>query len=542
MLSLIAAVVVAPADLVIENARIWSDGMAGFAEFAAVRGGRFVAVGKQDDTLVGPSTVRLDAKGAVVIPGLIDSHIHMLGGGHSLSALSLREAKSREEFVARIKAHAEKLGKNDWVLGRGWSVESWPSQEPPRKEWLDAVTGGRPAILERMDGHSAVANSEALKRAGITKDGPPDPPGGSIDRDPNGEPTGILRETASALVDRLVPPPTAAQNTAALKAAIRHANANGITGVCDIPSISDLAVYRELAKEKLPTMRFFLYPTSGDWRAAASLADQFPKEPGWVQIKGFKCYMDGSLGSHTAYMRQPFSFNPPDKPQDFRGLPMPGALDGTYARNFQAASQAGYQCIAHAIGDEGNHLLLDLYEKNIGFLPRARARSEHAQHLLPEDIERFAKLGVIASMQPYHKADDGRYAERHIGAERCKSSYAYKRLLDAGVVLAFGSDWPVVDLNPFLGMEAAVTGKIMTGNVWEPDNNISAGDALRAYTTSAAYAAFAEGEVGKIAPGYRADFVVLQGSPFGAKVSWETIKPSRTYVQGRQVYPVLAAN
>lgn len=521
-----------PADLVIENARIWSDGQVGFAEFAAIDDGRFVYVGKTNPRRVGPNTKRIDAKGKVVIPGLIDSHIHMLGGGAGLQKLDLRPAKNKEDFIRLVKEFADKLDPKAWIDGRGWSVESWPVQDPPRKEWIDAVSGGRPALLERMDGHSALANSAALKLAGIDKNGPKDPPGGLIDRDADGEPTGILRESATGLVERLLPSPTPTEMLRDLKLAIKHANQHGITAVSDITGLGALQVYQELKKEPM-TMRFFLYPSVGNWTAAIPVARAFKATPGWLEIRGFKAYMDGSLGSHTAYMHEPYPNNPPDKGKDYRGLPMPGATDGTYAKNFASASKAGYQAIVHAIGDEGNHLLLELLQKNYEGLADARCRSEHAQHLLPGDIPRFAQLGVIASMQPYHKADDGRYAEKHIGAERCHSSYAYKRLLDAGVVLAFGSDWPVVSLNPFLGMEAAVTGKILTGDIWEPQNNIPVTEALRAYTSSAAYAMFAEKEIGRIAPGYRGDFVILNHSPFDPGVDWGQIRPEAVYVEGR---------
>ena len=537
MLSFLVGVIfVAPADLVIENARIWSGERVGFAEFAAVRDGRFIAVGKYDQNLVGPNTKHIDGHGAVVIPGLIDSHIHVLSGGQSLSRLDLRVTKNREEFVKAVADWSAKLGKGEWALGRGWSVESWPVQDSPRKEWIDAVTAGHPAKLTRMDGHSCLANSAALALAHISKDGPKDPPGGAIDRDPDGEPTGILRDNAMNMVDSIKMMATVKQKIDAIKAAVAHANKNGITAVADIPEIQDLPAYAEMAKNPLPSMRFFLYPHADNWPYAIAQAAKFPKVADWVEIKGFKAYMDGSLGSHTAFMREPFVYNPPGKPADFRGLPMPGALDGTYAKNFKLASSSGHQSIVHAIGDEANHLLLDLLEKNYSNVKSARCRSEHAQHLLPADIQRFADLGVIASMQPYHKADDGRYAEKHIGAERCHSSYAFKSLIDAGAVVAFGSDWPVVDLNPFLGIETAVTGRILTGEVWEPQNNISVGEALRAYTSSGAYAAFAENQIGKIAPGFHADFVVLNHSPFGSTVDWKAIKPSEVFVDGKSVY------
>lgn len=537
MLSLSLAILAAaaPVDAVIVNARIWSDGRTGFASFAAIQNGRFTYVGAPKSELRKVAKSVIDANGAIVIPGIIDSHIHLIGGGESLSTLNLRPAKSRADFVSLVESWAKNLPADQWIVGFGWSVESWPEKEPPTRNWVDGVSGGRPLLLERMDGHSALANTEALRRAGIDRDGPADPPGGVIERDANGEPTGILKESATGLVSRLIPPRTKRQILGDLEGAAAHLNSLGVTAVCDIPG-GDISVYEELAKRPNPTLRIFLYPTAPNWTAAIPSLKAKRLREGWVELKGLKAYMDGSLGSRTAYMREPFSNNDPAK-RDWRGLPMPGALDGTYAKYFRAASSDGLQAIVHAIGDEGNHLLLDLLKANYPNLNSARCRSEHAQHLLPSDIPRFAELGVIASMQPYHKADDGRYAEGHIGAERCHTSYAYKMLLDAGVVLAFGSDWPVVDANPFLGIEAAVTGRILTGKIWEPQNSITVAEALRAYTSSAAYAAFEEREIGRIEPGYRADFVILSGTPFGPVKSWESIRPRATYVEGRRVFP-----
>lgn len=532
-LALVAAA--APVDAVLVNARIWSDGRTGFATFAAIQNGRFTYVGNPKPELQRAAKTVVDAGGATVIPGIIDSHIHLISGGESLGTLNLRPAKNRAEFVALVESWAKSLPSDQWIVGFGWSVESWPEKEPPTRAWVDRVSGGRPLLLERMDGHSALANSDALRRAGIDRNGPPDPPGGVIDRDANGEPTGILRETATSLVSRLIPPRTKSQMLQDLERAAAHLNSLGITSVCDIPG-ADISVYEDLAKKSNQSLRIFLYPTAPNWIQAIPLLKGKKLRDGWLELKGLKAYMDGSLGSRTAYMREPFSNNDAAK-KDWRGLPMPGAMNGDYAKYFRAASASGLQAIVHAIGDEGNHLLLDLLKANYSNLASGRCRSEHAQHLLPADIPRFAQLGVIASMQPYHKADDGRYAEGHIGAERCHSSYAYKKLLDAGVVLAFGSDWPVVDANPFLGIEAAVTGRILTGEIWEPQNNITVAEALRAYTSSAAFAAFEEREIGRIEPGYRADFVILEGSPFGDVRSWASIKPRATYVEGRRVFP-----
>lgn len=536
------------ADVVIENARIWSDGLPGFAEFAAIKGGRFIYVGDANAAYIDEHTERIDAKGRVVIPGLIDSHIHMLSGGLHLSRLQLREVGSKAEFIKAVADWAAKLpvARGDepeqWILGGRWSVESWTSPEQPTKEWVDAVTGDRPLYLPRMDGHSALVNSAALKRAGITKDGPPDPEGGVIDRDPKtGAPTGILRESAMGLVARLIPQLSLDDRLGALNLATNEALRHGITTVCDIPSFSDLNVYSTLGTHLgVFKVRMFLYPTAEDWNRAAELVSDFPAAEMWLEVRGLKMYVDGTLGSRTAYMHEPFLNNEPGR-AEWRGLLREGMTAGLMERNAMAAQRHGLQAIAHVIGDEANRLLLDAFEKASPNVRAARWRSEHTQHVLPQDIARFGELGVIASMQPYHKADDGRYAEEYIGEERCRSSYAYKSLLDAGAVVAFGSDWPVVSLNPFLGIEAAVTGRTLDGKQWQTQENLTVGEALRCYTSRAAYAAFAEHEIGRIAPGYRADFVILDRSPFDGEVQWGAIAPVAVYVEGRRMYAAQAA-
>ncbi|MHC4769838.1 MAG: amidohydrolase, partial [Planctomycetota bacterium] len=523
----------APADLVVENARIWSDGLVGFAEFAAVRDGRFIHVGDRDESVVGPQTRRIDARSRVVLPGLIDAHLHMLSGGAQLQRLQLRDARDRQDFIRRVRDWADTLPPDAWVLGGRWSVESWAAPRQPTKEWVDEAAGRHPLYLSRMDGHSALVNSVALHRAGITNDGPPDPPGGVIDRDPRtGEPTGILREQAMDLVARHIPTPTLRDQVSALRGAALTALQHGITSVGDVASIGDLPAYEQLASRQ-PAVRFFLYPTASDWAEGAQVVQKFRGRTGWVEVRGLKTYIDGSLGSRTAYMREPFLGNTADRPS-WRGLLRDGVEDGRLERNVAAARAQGLQTIAHAIGDEGNHVLLNALESVYGEdLAAARCRSEHAQHLLPQDIARFGELGVIASMQPYHKADDGRYAEDYIGAERCRWSYAFRSLLDRGAVVAFGSDWPVVTLDPFLGMEAAVTGRTLDGRYWQTQESIPVIDALRCYTSHAAYALVAEDEIGRIAPGYRADFLILNRSPFAADVQWSEIRPLAVFVEGR---------
>jgi predicted amidohydrolase YtcJ len=524
-----------PADLIVENARIWSDGLEQTVPFAAVRDGRFVHVGEPDDSLIGAGAQRIDAAGRVVIPGLIDSHVHMLSGGQSLALIQLREATSKADFIQRVDQWVETLEPGQWIVGGRYSTESWESPEQPTKDWLDIVTGNHPAFLSRMDGHSGLANSEALRRAGITRDGPPNPEGGVIDRDETGEPTGILRESAMGLVTRLIPRDNYESRIAALKRAMAHANANGVTAVADIPGFASLALYEGLHESEV-TCRLMLYPTTADVADSADTLKSFRAIPGFIEVRGFKAYMDGSLGSRTAYMREPFLNNEPAR-EGWRGLLADGVADGQFMRNAYAAREAGLQTIAHAIGDQANHLLLETLDAVYwAGLEQARARSEHAQHLLPQDIQRFADLGVIASMQPYHKADDGRYAEDYIGEERCRSSYAFRSLIDAGATLVFGSDWPVVTINPFLGIEAAVTGKTLDGKLWQTEECITVEEALRCYTSEAAYAMFMEDEIGRIAPGYRADFVILSNDPFADGVDWAEMEAVATYVEGRNVY------
>jgi predicted amidohydrolase YtcJ len=529
------------ADLVVENARIWSDGRAGFASFAAVADGRFVYVGAPDDAWIGPNTARLDAGGRVVLPGLIDAHVHMLGGGRSLGQLQLRASSDKVDFVKRVADWAAALPEDGWILGGRWSTESWPSREQPTKDWVDPVTGDRPLFLPRMDGHSALVNSAALRRAGITREGPADPVGGVIDRDPDtNEPTGILRESAMGLVSRFIPADTIDDDIAALRRAMQEALRHGVTAVSDIPGLDNLPAYERLAQLD-PPVRFYLYPTASDWPAAADRVGRFRGRPGKVEIRGYKAYLDGSLGSRTAMMHAPFLNNEPGREQ-WRGLWREGVEDGRFERNVAAACRQDVQTIVHAIGDEANRYLLDTLAKQYPDLRAARCRGEHAQHLLPADIQRFGELGVIASMQPFHKADDGRYAEDYIGAERCESSYAYRSLLDAEVVVAFGSDWPVVTINPFLGIEAAVTGRTLDGRDWQTQESIPVAEALRAYTSSAAYAAFADDEIGRIAPGYHADFIVLNTSPFADQVDWSAIRPLAVYVSGRLVLDAAASD
>ncbi|MEZ0325674.1 MAG: amidohydrolase [Fimbriimonas sp.] len=536
MLLALALLSVQPADLVVMNAVIWTDGRVRPGNFLAVQNGRFVHVGSFREDLIGPETRKLDAGGQMVVPGLIDSHTHLLESGKDLASLQLRPATSKSDFIRRVKTWNDKLPAGKWLLGSGWSAESWPGKEQPVKEWIDPVTGERPAGLSRMDGHSMLVNSAALSASGITRIGPANPVGGVIDRDPEtGEPTGILRDTAMSLVR--IPAATDEDYYEGLKAAIREANRYGVTTVGEISSTARYPMYRRYATDEAnPRLRFALYATVRTWPEDVKRAKSFENVSGWVESRGLKAYMDGSLGSRTAFMHEPFLSQPPGKDKNWRGAPRAGALDGTYQKGFAEAAQAGLQVIVHAIGDQANHDLLDMYAA-IPDIRQRRFRIEHAQHLLPEDVSRFASLGVIPSMQPFHKADDGRYCEDVIGLERSKSSYTFRSLLRSGARLAFGSDWDVVTINPFAGIHTAVTGKILTGKVWMPHENLTLDEALLCYTKNGAYANFWEGELGSIANGYRADFVILNTDPRRKGTDLSKVLPRATYVGGFKAYP-----
>jgi predicted amidohydrolase YtcJ len=522
-----------PADLIITNARIWTDGRVIEGDSIAVTGGKFTYVGKSTPDLVGPKTEIVNAQRHLVIPGLIDSHSHLADHGDTLLQLQLKGTATKEEFLQRVKDYAAKVKPGGWIIGRGWSAEDWPTKEQPTKEWLDPITGDRPTVLRRMDGHSSIVNTAALVAAHIDKNGPPDPPGGVIDRDPTThEPTGMIRDNALDLIP--VPATSPEDKYNGLVAAIHEANSHGVTACSDICDISEFEYWKKYAQGK-PTIRVSLYGNvEGSWPNTIAKIKAWQGVPGWAEAKGIKAYMDGSLGSRTAWMHDPYTTPLPGQ-TSLTGVPRPGATDGTYAKGMPLAAAAGLQVIVHAIGDQANHNILDIYASVPGIQTR-RFRVEHAQHLLPADIARFGQLGVIASMQPYHKADDGRYADTIIGPERTKSSYAYHSLLATGARLAFGSDWPVVTNDPFAGIETAVTGRIIGGSIWHPEQNIPFDTALTCYTANGAFAMERDKDLGHIAPGFRADFVILNDWPYQKGFDYSTLKPEEVFVDGRVVF------
>jgi predicted amidohydrolase YtcJ len=507
-----------PADLVIVNAAVHTmDSNQPLAEAVAIYGNRIAAVGssKEIRALAGDKTRVIDAGGKLVLPGFNDSHVHFLQGAFQLSNVDLRDAKTQQEFARRIGEFAKKNPRGRWITGGRWDHESWPGTPLPTKELIDPVTPDTPVFVDRLDGHMAVANSLALKLAGVTRD-TKDPPGGLIVRDPKtGEPTGVLKDTAMSLVERVIPPEGFEDKLAAARAASDYAAKLGVTSVQDMSAGTDAGVYQELLRRgELKTRIYAVTPTPG-WERIESTGVHAPFGGDSLRIGGLKAYADGSLGSTTAWLFAPYNDAP-----DTSGLPR-AEMNPTDAmlKRVLAADTAGLQVMVHAIGDRANAEMLGIYEqvmKTNGERDR-RYRIEHAQHLRPQDIARFARAHVIASMQPIHLADDGRWAEKRLGKERCQTAYAFRSLLDSGAALAFGTDWPVAPLDPIQGIAAAVTRRTTDGrnpDGWIPEQKISVEEAARAYTVGSAYAEFQENVKGTLTPGKLADLVMLDRDIF----------------------------
>jgi len=510
------------------------------AEAVAIIADRILAVGTVAEVkgLVGKTTRVVDVKGGLVLPGFIDSHTHFLNGGFSLRSVQLRDAATREDFVARVAAKTRELGKGAWVLNGEWDHQRFNPPVLPTKEWIDAATPDNPVFVNRLDGHMALANSVALRLAGIDRT-TPTPPGGEIVRDPaTGEPTGILKDTAADLVYRIVPDPSFAEKLQAAELALQHAAERGVTSVHEMADAASLEVYQELDRQGKMTARLAVYIPITEVEAVSRLRLRSPFGGAFVRLAGLKGFVDGSLGSATAYFFEPYADDPTTNGL-LHGQMFP---EGIMAQRIEAADKAGLQVAVHAIGDRANALLLDIYEavaRENG--PRDRRfRIEHAQHLRPEDVARFGRLGVIASVQPYHAIDDGQWAETKIGPRRARTTYAFRSLLDGGAVLTCGSDWTVAPLDPLLGIYAAATRATLDGRRpggWVPEQRISVEEAVRGYTASGAFAEFAEGEKGTLEKGKLADIVVLDRDIFALPAERvPDAKVKLTIVGGRVVY------
>jgi predicted amidohydrolase YtcJ len=527
-----------PATLVVYG-RVWTgDSARPWAGAVATRGDTIVAVGDSSDVaeLAGPATTILANGRNMVTPGLMDGHLHFLDGGFQLASLDLRSSRSPEEFVARIKAFALERRPGEWILGGDWDHENWTGTPLPRKEWIDSVTPNNPVFVSRLDGHMGLANSAALAKAGIGRT-TRDIPGGVIVRDPRtGDPTGILKDRAMFPVENAVPEPTAEQQDAALRRAMAFAASKGVTAIAHVSaSPADLGAYLRARRAGRLTVRVALYFPIETWKQVIDTIAAEGRGDDWVWIGGVKGYMDGSLGSRTALFYEPYLDD-----STTRGLLR--TPEDSLRKWIGASDSAGLQVAVHAIGERANGLLLDIFDsvaRAHGTRDR-RFRVEHAQHLRRQDIDRIARSGVIASMQPYHAIDDGRWAEKRIGPERIKTTYAFRSLLDRHAHLGFGSDWTVAPMDPILGIYAAVTRRTLDGKHpggWVPEEKITVDEALRAYTAGDAYAVFAERTRGKLMPGYRADLVLLDHDL--TAIPPETIdrvKVRSTIVGGRVVY------
>ncbi len=529
------------ADLVFLNGSVWTvNPDQPWAEAVAVKGEEILEVGSSREIkkLIMDKTEVIDLEGAFLLPGFIDSHTHFIDGGFSLSSIQLRETKSREEFIARIEEKAKELDEGEWILNGDWDHQQFDPSRLPSKEWIDAVTPYNPVCINRLDGHMVLVNSLALRLADITKN-TPSPTGGEILKDPKTEElTGILKDAAIELVSRHIPEPSLKEKIKAGEAAIRHANEIGVTSVHDMGNVSNFEVYQELQKANKLKVRVCLYMQITNVELLVRLKLKSPFGNDFLKIGGLKGFVDGSLGSSTALFFEPYLDNPSK-----RGILYSHMFpEGIMENRIMKADKAGLQVAIHAIGDKANHIILDIFEKAISENPKRerRWRVEHAQHLLPEDMDRMGKLHIIASVQPYHAIDDGRWAEKKIGKERCRTTYAFKSLKEKGVILACGSDWTVAPLEPLTGIYAAVTRRTLDGKNpkgWFPEQKISLEEAIKGYTLNGAYAEFSENEKGSIEKGKLADLVKLDQNLF--KIPPERMREVQvkmTILNGKIIY------
>lgn len=529
------------ADIVLVNGKVWTENpRQPEAEAVAILGNRIVRVGSSADIrkLAGPATRVIDLNGKRVVPGFNDAHVHFTDGGAGLASVQLGDAKTQAEFRQRIAAFALTLPKGTWILRGEWDHERWSPAQIPTHQLIDDSTPDNPVLVERVDGHMALANALAMKLARITKD-TKDVAGGVIVRDAQGNPTGIFKDAAQDLITRVIPPASRQQLRAAIEAAEKYAAENGVTSVQDMSAAPDtLRVYEQLLHDGKLQVRISGHQPLPTWKrlAAPGILANFGNDI--LHIGGLKGFADGSLGSTTAWFFKPYLDAPGSSGIASDELSKPEEM---YA-NIRDADRAGLQVAIHAIGDRANNTILNFYEraeKENG--PRDRRfRIEHAQHLLKSDIPRFASLHVIASMQPYHAIDDGRWAAKRIDAERIQTSYAFRSLLDSGATLAFGSDWPVAPMVPLMGIYAAATRRTLDGKNpkgWVPEQKITVAEAVHGYTMGAAFAEREEAIKGSLAPGKLADLVVLSEDIFHIDpVEVEHTRVEMTVFDGRIIY------
>jgi predicted amidohydrolase YtcJ len=535
------------ADLIVSRGVVWTgDPLLPPAESVAVLDGRIVAVGRADevDAWRGPHTRIVEAHGRLVLPGFDDAHVHFVSGGLQLDSVDLKDAPSREEFARRIAERAKTLPHGEWVTGGDWDEQRWDPPRLPDAVLVDdalkaAGVPDAPVLVYRYDGHMGLANGAAMRLAGVGSK-TPDVPGGAVDRDAHGAPTGIFRDAAMEMVSDGMPPLSRERRLRAIERALAHAASLGVTSVQDMnPDPADVALYAELAERQALTTRLYAAPYLKTWKAYAAVGLRRAFGSEWLRLGALKGYADGSLGAQTAYFFEPFTDAPSNHGLLSDEMQPPSAM----LERMLGADAAGMQLCIHAIGDQAISIILDQFEevaRRNGPADR-RFRIEHAQHMAPKDFDRFKALGVIASMQPYHAVDDGRFASRRIGAERIKTTYAFRTFLDRGVHLAFGTDWDVAPLDPLLGLEAAVTRATLDGKNpggWVPEQKITLVEAVTAYTQGSAYAEFQEKVKGTLAPGMLADMVILSRDIFRLEPSRiHEARVETTIAGGRIVWP-----
>ncbi|HKD85056.1 MAG TPA: amidohydrolase family protein [Terriglobales bacterium] len=526
-------------DVIFLNGDIYTQSTPARAQAMAVRNGRIVAIGSNDEIrkLKRDHTEVVDLGGHFVMPGFNDAHLHFARGGREMLQVDLVGVKSLAEMQQRIAEHAKTTPPQDWIIGDGWDHTLWPGEKLPTRQDIDAVTGDHPAYFSRVDGHIAVANTAALKAAGMLAK-VPDPPGGKIDRDANGTATGIVRETARGMMIATAPRPSLSLRRHGIELAMRDAARWGLTSIQDNSDWEDFLVFQDLEREGKLTVRI------SEWIMFNQPLDLLQKhraehaaEDLMLHTAMLKAFMDGSLGSRTASLFAPYSDDPGNS-----GIPQYD--QPTLNRMTAERSAAGFQLGFHAIGDRAAQMALDAFAeakrdaRQNNRTRDFRFRIEHAQVIAPNQIAQFKRLGVIASVQPCHLLTDMNWVVERIGPERAKTSYPWKSFLDAGVPLAFGTDFPVEPMNPFRGIYAAVTRKNEAGTKeFYPEQKLCIEQALAAYTTGAAYAQFAERDKGTLAPGMLADFVVLDRDLTKVAPA-EILKTQvvRTVVGGKTVY------
>jgi len=524
------------ADKIYINTRIWTgDSAQPWAEAIAIKGNEIIFTGKDYQTFKNDKTEIIDLGGNMMVPGFIDNHTHFLSGGYNLSGVDLRKAKTQQEFISILKDFCKQYDDDRWILGGDWDHESWGGELPSRL-WIDSVSGNHPVFVSRYDGHMSLANTKALQLAGVTKDSKA-PAGGEMKKDAAGEITGVMKDEAMGLVNRIIPNPSDKQLDEYFLAAMNHAFKNGVTQVYDVGSYGgwiDLATYRRNYENKKLDLRIYSFVSINTWKKLDSFCIKEGKGDDMLRWGALKGFTDGSLGSTTAWFYQPYLDDP-----NTSGF---NVTDTTDLRKWiLAADSAGLHIAIHAIGDRANDFVLNVFEeaeKNNS--KDHRFRIEHAQHLSQTAIPRFAQLNVIPSMQPYHAIDDGRWAYKRLDDARLKGTYAFKSLLDNKARLTFGSDWTVAPLTPLEGIYAAVTRRTFDNKNpggWYPEQKISVEQALKCYTANNAYAGFQENKLGILKRGMLADFLVLSENIF--EISPEKIKDVkviRTIVNGKEVF------